>query len=96
MNSKLKILRLPAVLDRSGASKSTLYDWIADCTWTEPVPVGARMVGWPESEVDALIAARISGLPEADIQSLVAQLTHERQELLRILRGQHAPSPQRP
>lgn len=73
-----KILRLPAVLERIGYSRSTLYQRIADDLWTRPVPIGQRAVGWPESEVSALIAARISGLSDADIRALVAKLSEAR------------------
>ena len=32
------------------------------------------MVGWPESEIDAVIAARIRGASESDLRDLVANL----------------------
>ena len=39
-----------------------------------PVSLGARAVGWPAHEVDALNAARIAGKPETEIHALVAKL----------------------
>jgi prophage regulatory protein len=77
-----KILRLPRLLDQSGYSRSTLYQRIADGLWTRPVPIGLRAVGWPESEVSALIAARIAGQSQAEIRTLVLKLQAARSAAL--------------
>jgi prophage regulatory protein len=71
---QISIQRIPAVKARSGQSRSTLYLRIAQRLWTSPVPLGPRMVGWPSSEVDALIAARISGKSDTEIRAIVAKL----------------------
>jgi prophage regulatory protein len=68
------ILRLPAVLRQRGKSRSSHYLDIQQGLFTQPVPIGARAVGWPEHEVDVLNAARIAGKTEAEIRTLVAQL----------------------
>ncbi len=70
----ITIERIPAVRTRSGQSRSTLYSRVAQRLWTRPVSLGPRMVGWPSSEVDALIAARIAGMSDAEIRSLVTKL----------------------
>jgi prophage regulatory protein len=62
------------LLDRSGVSRSTHYQRIADGLWTRPVAIGARSVGWPESEVTALIGARIAGQSDAEVRDLVKRL----------------------
>jgi len=54
------ILRLPAVRLRTGLSRSTIYLRIAQGTFPAPVSLGARAVGWVESEIDAWIARRIA------------------------------------
>lgn len=54
------ILRLPAVKQRTGLSRSTIYLRIAQGTFPAPVSLGARAVGWVESEVDDWIARRIA------------------------------------
>ena len=53
------ILRLPDVKARTGLSRSTIYLKIAEGTFPEPISLGARSVGWVESEVAAWIARRI-------------------------------------
>jgi prophage regulatory protein len=52
------ILRRPQVEARTGLSRSTLYQYIQDGQFPRPVSLGARAVGWLESEVNAWIAAR--------------------------------------
>jgi prophage regulatory protein len=54
------ILRLPAVRLRTGLSRSTIYLRIAQGTFPAPVSLGARAVGWIESEVDEWLALRIA------------------------------------
>lgn len=75
------ILRLPAVKNRYGCSRSTLYLRISQGLWTKPVNLGARSIGWPANEVDALIAARIAGKSEDEIRALVKQLEAARKLL---------------
>ena len=58
---KRTILRIPAVKFESGLSRSTIYQRIAEGLWTKPVSLGARAVGWPPDEVDAINSARIAG-----------------------------------
>jgi prophage regulatory protein len=55
-----KIIRLQAVKARCGLSRSTLYNRIAAGEFPSPVALGARAVGWVESEVSAWVAARIN------------------------------------
>ena len=55
----LTILRLPEVKARTGLSRSTIYLKMAEGSFPEPISLGARSVGWIESEVDAWIARRI-------------------------------------
>ncbi|MGH8459375.1 MAG: helix-turn-helix transcriptional regulator [Nevskiales bacterium] len=68
------ILRLPAVISKSGLSRSTLYLRIAQGLWTPPVSLGDRAVGWPDGEVTALNAARIAGKSNQEIRILVMKL----------------------
>lgn len=46
-----RIVRLDELLKWLGVSRSTLYLWIANGTFPKQVPLGARAVGWIESEV---------------------------------------------
>ncbi|MFC1680944.1 helix-turn-helix transcriptional regulator [Pseudomonadota bacterium] len=68
------ILRLPAVLTQTGLSRSTIYLRVSQGLWTKPVSLGARAVGWPASEIDAINAARIAGKTDEEIRSLIAKL----------------------
>jgi prophage regulatory protein len=54
------ILRLPAVKARTGLSRSTIYLRVADGSFPRPVSLGARAVGWVESEVEDWISLTIS------------------------------------
>lgn len=69
-----KILRLPAVSALAGLSRSTIYVRVSQGLWPKPVRLGARAVGWPSSEVEALNDARIAGMPDEEIRVLVAKL----------------------
>ena len=54
-----KILRLPIVLDRTGLSRSTVYQRVMEGRFPRPVSLGARAVGWIETEVEEWIARQI-------------------------------------
>lgn len=68
------ISRLPAVLRARGRSRSSHYDDIKKGLFTTPVSIGARAVGWPDSEVAILNAARIAGECDEEIRVLVIRL----------------------
>ncbi len=69
-----KILRLPTVLSARGRSKSAHYLDIQEGLFTTPVYIGARAVGWPSNEVNAINEARIAGKSDVEIRALVSQL----------------------
>jgi prophage regulatory protein len=79
------ILRLPAVKQQSGLSRSTLYLRISKGLWTKPISLGGRSVGWPASEIETLNAARIAGKTDDEIRKLVLALQKEREESYRLL-----------
>ena len=68
------IVRRRQVEAATGYSRSTIYLRISQGLWPKPVGLGARAVGWPESEVAAINAARIAGQSDDDIRALVTQL----------------------
>jgi len=47
------ILRLPVVRARTGLSRSTIYLKVSEGSFPRPISLGARSVGWVESEIDA-------------------------------------------
>ncbi|ABD70544.1 phage transcriptional regulator, AlpA [Rhodoferax ferrireducens T118] len=71
----MSILRLRAVLAETGhRSHASIYSAVHAGTFTMPVQIGERSVGWPSDEVQAINAARIAGKSDADIRALVDQL----------------------
>lgn len=68
------IYRLPAVLAKTGLSRSTIYLRISQGLWTKQVGLGSRAVGWPADEVAAINRARIAGKTDEEIRVLVANL----------------------
>lgn len=53
-----KLLRLPAVEDRTGLRKSSVYAGMAAGTFPACVRLGARAVAWHEASIDRWIAER--------------------------------------
>ena len=53
------ILRLPEVKIRVGLSRSAIYLAISRAEFPRPVHLGARAVGWLESEVEDWIGERV-------------------------------------
>jgi len=53
------ILRLPAVKERTGLSRSTIYLRISDGSFPTPVSLGGRAVGWIEAEIQSWLEDRI-------------------------------------
>jgi len=51
------IVRLNHVCFQTGLSKSTIYDKIKQGNFPKPVRLGARAVGWRQSDVDGWIDA---------------------------------------
>lgn len=51
-------LRRRDVEARTGLSRSTIYAMMTQGTFPKPVRLGARAVGWPESEIAAWLEAR--------------------------------------
>lgn len=74
IRAALTILRRKQVEAESGYSRSTIYLRISQGLWPRPISLGARAVGWPAGEVDALNAARIASKSDGDIRALVAKL----------------------
>lgn len=53
------IIRLPAVLSRVGLSRSTVYAAISRNDFPAPISLGARAVGWLDTDIDAWLQSRI-------------------------------------
>lgn len=57
---RIRFLRLPEVLARTGLSRSTIYVRLEQGLFPRPVSLGDRAVGWIESEVDEWSRRRIA------------------------------------
>lgn len=55
-NEKITILRRKQVENRTGLSRSTIYNRIHEGSFPKSISLGSRSVGWIESEVDAWLA----------------------------------------
>nr|WP_287147112.1 AlpA family transcriptional regulator [Aeromonas sp.] len=62
-NSQQRLIRMKEVIQKTGLSKSSIYDLIARDQLPRPVrlsPTGGRSVAFVESEIDTWIAERIT------------------------------------
>jgi prophage regulatory protein len=63
-HSSIKVLRLKGVMHKTGDGRSTIYNKnnpaskYYDPTYPKPIRLGAKSVGWIESEIDAWIESR--------------------------------------
>jgi prophage regulatory protein len=55
-----QILRLPAVLERTGLGRSTMFAKIAANEFPRQIKLGLRASGWIAEEVDAWIQQRMA------------------------------------
>jgi prophage regulatory protein len=53
-------LRLPLVQQRTGLSRSTIYAFISRGIFPKPSQLGARSVGWLNTDIDAWIESRLT------------------------------------
>jgi len=75
----MSILRMTAVLAETGlGSHATIYGDIHAGLFTVPVQISERAVGWPDTEVRAILAARIAGKTDDQIRELVNKLHQAR------------------
>ncbi|MFM5301830.1 helix-turn-helix transcriptional regulator [Aeromonas caviae] len=59
-HTQLRLIRIREVIQKTGLSKSSIYDLMARGQFPKPVRLTARSVAMIESEVDAWIAERIA------------------------------------
>ena len=62
----ISILRLSAVQERSGLSRSTIYLRIKQNRFPKPICLGGRAVGWLDVEIDEWVNQQIKASRKAD------------------------------
>jgi prophage regulatory protein len=63
MNTRYHLERLPAVLARTGMSRSSVYAAIAAGSFPRPIKLSSRAIGFLSAEIDAWIAQRAAARP---------------------------------
>jgi prophage regulatory protein len=58
---KDRLLRLPAVRERTGLSTPTIYRRQAEGTFPKSVKIGLNAVAWYESDIDEFVASPFPG-----------------------------------
>jgi prophage regulatory protein len=53
------VLRLPAVKERTGLSRSSIYLRISNNEFPTPISLGGRAVGWLEEDIDNWLKQKI-------------------------------------
>lgn len=59
-HSPLRLIRIREAIQRTGLSKSSIYDLMAQGRFPQTVRLGGRSVAFVESEIDSWIAERIA------------------------------------
>ncbi|OZO01299.1 AlpA family transcriptional regulator [Pseudomonas sp. IB20] len=65
VDKQMRVLRLKQVLDRTGVSRSTIYDWMNvdspryDSTFPKSLKIGSSAVGWLEESVNDWIRSKM-------------------------------------
>ena len=55
----LVMLRLKQVIDRTGLSRSGIYQKMSEGDFPTSISLGLRAVGWVEAEIEAWLASKI-------------------------------------
>jgi prophage regulatory protein len=59
VQNSVVILRRKQVQERIGLSRSTIYLRIAEGTFPKPISLGARAVGWLQSDIEAWLRRQV-------------------------------------
>ena len=75
------LLRLPAVAQARGRSRSQIYAECAAGKMPPPLKLSHKLSAWPAYEIDALNRAEIAGADADEIKRLVLELIARRTQL---------------
>jgi predicted DNA-binding transcriptional regulator AlpA len=79
--NNLEFMRLPAVLERLGESRSVFLREVDSGLAPPPVKVG-RCVFWPRHEISEVMAARLNAAQPEQLRRLVGELIARRRTLI--------------
>ncbi|MGZ8184414.1 MAG: helix-turn-helix transcriptional regulator [Methylobacter sp.] len=74
MADLIRLLRLPAVKQATGKSRTTIYRDIQKGLMSRAVKIGGDRSAWPANEIEAINKARIAGKSDDEIKKLVVSL----------------------
>ncbi len=60
-----RILRRPEVEQQTGLSRSTIYARMEQGTFPKPIPLGGRLVGWLERDINEWVEQQINSAQSA-------------------------------
>ena len=66
MAAPRKVLRTHQVLELANLTKGTLYRFVRENNFPQPIQLGPKLLGWFEDEVTAWLEARPRGLHSAE------------------------------
>jgi prophage regulatory protein len=55
-----KIIRLPAVIDKTGLSRSSIYLRMSKGEFPQSISLGDRAIGWLEADIEQWLEDKIS------------------------------------
>jgi len=55
----MRIMRLKEVIEKTGLAKSTVYNLISQGKFPKQIDLGARSVGWVDTEIEDWLLAKI-------------------------------------
>lgn len=58
--NSIRVLRLPAVIAKTGLGRDSIYRGGHEGWFPRPVKISERASGWIEAEIDAYLAGRIA------------------------------------
>lgn len=61
LRQDLKVMRIGQVIERTGLSRSTIYQRVKDGSFPKQRPLGARSVGWFKHEIDEFLLKCLNG-----------------------------------
>ena len=60
MSEVTRLLRLRHVMERTGLSRTTIYEWVAAGRMPSPIAISDRTKGWVECEIEEFVRGRIA------------------------------------